>query len=56
LKILDIRPHPTAQEAAAIEAALAKLNTRGNASSPSAPRSRWSAAARAEALDDGLAR
>jgi len=61
LKILDVTPQPTAEELAAIEAALkiveenARTNTfdgRINSTAPS--RTAWLEAARREALDDGV--
>jgi hypothetical protein len=61
LKILDVTPQPTAEELAAIAAALKIVETRGRPNefngrinSTAATRAPWLEAARREALDDGV--
>jgi len=55
LKIVEIRPVPSPSDAAAIEAALAQLaGSRASEGSAVEQPSKWIAAARAEAIDDGI--
>jgi hypothetical protein len=55
LKILEITPRPSAEETAAIAAALLKLQAHVDAGSKNAlVQTHWLRAARAEALDDGV--
>jgi len=54
LKIVDIRPVPSYSDVAAIEAALAKLAGSKESEQRAPAPSKWIAAARAEAVDDGI--